>query len=101
MVQDVRRIKEQLAKDNRITIEGLDNLDSLAREAYEKPWWRSLIKTIEMRRMAFLNELVSTQQEQRAEDMMRGRIQELTFILAVDENAKRLFNEKETGNGSA
>lgn len=95
MAQDVRRIREQLSKEHRASIEQLDAFDLLARQAYSEPWWRAVISAVQERRMTFLNELVTTQQDQRAEDQLRGRIQELTFLLTIDANAKRLAEDKE------
>lgn len=81
--------------------------DMLAADAVDKPWWRVFAKTIVERRDSLLNKLVAGDGSNReAENILRGRIQELNFMVQIDERAKvqnkqKLENaEKERRHGS-
>lgn len=79
--------------------EDIDAFDSLIREAWDKPWWRRFIATIESRRTAFMGQLINDigNDSTRMEDKLRGQILELSWILAVDEYGKKLFLDKKEG----
>jgi hypothetical protein len=73
------------------TREDLDKFDQLMRDAYDKPWWRSYIEQVMIRRNDFHAQLADpgTDLTQRQEDRLRGRINECNFTLALDEIAKQ------------
>jgi hypothetical protein len=81
--------------------EDIDVFDSLMREAWDKPWWRRFVSTVEGRRTAFMSQLINdiASDNTRMEDKLRGQIFELSWIIAVDEYGKKLFLEKEARNG--
>jgi hypothetical protein len=85
-----------MAQAAQLTKDDLDAFDSILKDAYDKPWWRLFVQQIETRRMSFLNGLVEGVQDQRDEDRMRGRINELTWLMHIDARGKFL-NEEEKG----
>lgn len=92
-------IREQLSNELKAEVDRLDVLENLAIDAYDKPWWRHIIAVLEQRRTQFLNELVMFNSDKRIDEaMLKGRIQELTFLLTVDANCKRQAEERRNGN---
>lgn len=71
--------------------------DALMLEAYDKPWWRQVILAVEGRRNGFLTALVNGETDQRAEDKLRGQINELNFFLLLDQRAEQLIEERRNG----
>lgn len=80
--------------------EEVDVFDSLMREAWDKPWWRRFVATVEARRSTFMTQLINDigNDNTRFEDKLRGQILELSWILAVDEYGKKLFQQKNEGS---
>ena len=68
--------------------------DQLLTEAYDKPWWRQVILAVEGRRNNFLTTLVNGVDDQRAEDRLRGQINELNFFLLLDQRAEQLIEAR-------
>ena len=96
MARDERETKARLSESQQAEVDYLNRLDELARQAWQTPWWRNLVKMCMDRRTAFLNELVSLNQPPLDEAIIKGRIQELTIIIQLDANCKRLVEEVRT-----
>lgn len=84
-------------KVDRREAERVEEFESLARDAYDKPWWRYFVRLIEERRMGLLTTLVNATESQREEDRLRGRINELTWVMTLDNHASMLHKEKNDG----
>jgi len=87
-----RRLSTPITEDN-------DKFDRILVEAYDKQWWREFITMLTSRQTDLLNDLISGKLESRKEDQLRGRVQEITFIINLDTRAKFLRQEKERRNG--
>lgn len=88
---------QQLRKDLRFEVEKVEKFESLAREAWDKPWWREFVTLIDEHRQAALMTLAAGMDDQRVEDRLRGQIVAYSFIIVLDQQAKQLINEKENG----
>lgn len=77
-----------------LTVEELHKFDSLAAEAWDKPWWRQYMKVIKDRRLGQLAILVDGFSDQRSEDRLRGQINELNFIIAIDSYMQQIHNDR-------
>lgn len=78
----------------KISDEDGEVFDQLLIDAYDKPWWRQVILAVEGRRNNFLTTLVNGVDDQRAEDKLRGQINELNFFLLLDQRAAQLIEER-------
>lgn len=72
-----------------------EEFESLAAEAYDKPWWRKMVELWRARQEYCVAALVNGGLEKPAEDTLRGQIQELNFNLNLDKKAKSLAEDKE------
>lgn len=68
--------------------------DDLMLNAHDKPWWRQVMLAVEGRRDNFLTALVNGVDDQRAEDRLRGQINELNFFLLLDQRGAQLIEER-------
>jgi len=85
-------------REQRRMLADIKSFEDLLREAAGTPWWNCFVESVTQRRNAFVTNLCEGGLDKPAEDMLRGRIQEDTFILALDNKAKQLEEEK---NGRA
>ena len=82
----------------RISKEDAEQFEALLREGWDKPWWRSYIDKVWLRRTQFVNELLEGTLTQREEDRLRGRVNELNWLLAIDAYGKTLHEERRNGS---
>lgn len=87
--------------DPRITkeVEGIEKFEGLLREGWSKPWWREFIKLVDQQKTKYTNELILGMADGAAltvkgEDINRGKILALAWILAIDALGMQL-HEKE------
>ena len=93
MHQRLRSVHRALTDDE------IDLFSQLVKEAWDKPWWRRLVDTIVDRQHSLLITLAMGTLDQRAEDRLRGQIDEDSFFLALDIQGE-LMNEKEKRDGT-
>lgn len=60
-------------------------------------WWGIFILEVKRRRMMFMEQLSSESLEPKLEERLRGRINELAFIIALDQLGQRLATEARDG----
>jgi hypothetical protein len=73
-----------------ITPEDLDRYENLLKEAFKTPWWVEYIKLTQQRLNDYLTKLVDGHLDTREEDKLRGKIDECSFPLSLDDAAGRL-----------
>lgn len=87
----------QLSKSQLFEIEKVKRFEELARDAWDKPWWREFVTLITERNQSLLMTLAIGMNDQREEDRLRGQILAFSWIITLDKQAVK--NEKENHNG--
>jgi hypothetical protein len=80
-------------------IDSIEKFESLLREAHDKVWWRDFVRLIAEKKLTKTNSLLSPDVSltQRQEDVLRGEVMTLAWILALDQHGLKLNEERRNG----
>jgi len=81
-VQSVEQVASDLVKRQAETAR---RLEQLLLDARKQAWWLEVVRLMRERRQIHMEELAAGVHDQRAEDRLRGRIDECGFVLALNE----------------